>query len=77
MRIGLGIFLLVLGAIFTFALQVNIPGLGEYTLGLILMLAGVLTIVLSFVMGEQRRKRTTVVEDRRAPDTVVEERRTY
>jgi len=74
MRLGLGIFLLALGAIFTFALQVDIAGLGEYTLGLILMAAGALTIVLSLVVSKQRQRSTHVVEERR-PDTVVEERR--
>lgn len=71
-RVGGGITLIVVGAILTFALQVNIPGLGEYALGLILMLAGVLLLVLHYVTENQRRNAHTVVEER---GPVVEERR--
>lgn len=70
-KVGGGITLIVVGAILTFALNANIPGLGEYALGLILMLAGVLLLVLHFVTENQRRNARTVVED--AP--VVERRR--
>ena len=71
-RVGGGITLIVVGAILTFALRVNIPGLGEYALGLILMLAGVVLLVLHFVMDNQRRNARTVVEER---GPVAEERR--
>jgi len=64
MGIGLGILLLVLGAIFTFALQVDIPGLGDSTLGLILMGTGLLTLVLSFMKTRQRQNQRHVVESR-------------
>ncbi len=74
MGIGLGILLLVLGAIFTFALQVDIPGLGDSTLGLILMGTGLLTalflfgavgaLVLSFMKTHQRQNQRHVVESR-------------
>ena len=70
-KLGTGITWLVIGAILTFALHVNIPGLGEYALGIILMLAGVLLIGLWFVLDHQRRQASTVVEERRP----VEERR--
>ena len=78
MAIGLGVVLLVLGAIFTFALEVGIPGLGEDALGLILMAAGVLSIVLGFFQLHSRQHQHHVVEDRVAPargrTTVTEER---
>ena len=41
MGIGLGIVLIVLGAIFLFALNVNIPYFTDDALGWILILAGV------------------------------------
>ena len=71
-RTATGITLFVIGAILTFALRVNIPGLGEYALGIILMLAGALVLGLSYAMDRQRRRPRTVVEER---GPVVEERR--
>ena len=44
MYIGLGIVLIVIGAILAFALNIDIPGVGDDTLGYILMIAGVLAI---------------------------------
>jgi uncharacterized membrane protein len=69
-RTATGVTLLVIGAILTFALQVNIPGLGEYALGVILMLAGALILILGYVLDQQRRRPHTVVEER----PVVDER---
>lgn len=71
-KLGTGITLFVIGAILTFALHVNIPGLGENALGVILMLAGVLLVGLWFILGNQRRHGRTVVEER---GPVAEERR--
>ncbi|QIM22191.1 hypothetical protein G7075_15340 [Phycicoccus sp. HDW14] len=50
MYIGLGIVLIVIGAILSFALNVDIPGIDDDTLGFILMAAGVVAILLSFAM---------------------------
>ena len=64
MWIGLGIFLVVVGAILTFAVQVNIPGVSDDTLGWILMIAGLAAIILSFILQAQRqRTRHEVVRD--------------
>ncbi|HNV41911.1 MAG TPA: DUF6458 family protein [Ornithinibacter sp.] len=49
MYIGLGIVLFVLGAILAFALNIDIPGVSDDTLGYILMGAGVVAILLSFL----------------------------
>ncbi len=54
MYIGLGIVLIVLGAILAFALDVNIPGIEDDTLGFILMAAGALAIILSFAFSRRR-----------------------
>jgi UPF0716 family protein affecting phage T7 exclusion len=54
MYIGLGIVLIVIGAILAFALNIDIPGVGDDTLGYILMIAGVLAIVLSFLATRRR-----------------------
>lgn len=75
MSIGLGIFLVVVGAIFAFAVEVPVPGLDGNTFGWILILAGVLTLVLSMVMANTGRKHRTVVATEHADGTVTERER--
>lgn len=67
MGIGLGILLLVIGAILYWAVEVDIPGVSDDTLGIILMIVGALAIILSLVQTQQHTRRTTVVDDRREP----------
>ena len=55
MYIGLGIFLLVVGAILTFALHASVSGVDLALIGWILMAGGLLAIVLSLAMGRGRR----------------------
>jgi uncharacterized membrane protein affecting hemolysin expression len=57
MYIGLGIFLLVLGAILYFAVEATFAGIDIQTIGLILMIGGVLAILLSFIMQANRNRR--------------------
>lgn len=77
MSIGLGIVLIVIGAIFVFVLEVDVPGIEDNTLGWILILAGVLTVILSLVVANSGRKRRSVVVTEHADGTVTEsERRT-
>jgi hypothetical protein len=54
--LGAGIFLIVIGAIVSFVLQIDIPGLGDQALGFILMAAGLVAIALHFM---SLHKRTT------------------
>lgn len=63
MYIGLGIFLIVVGAILVFALNIDIPGVGDDTLGWILILAGALAIVLSLALSSRRRAGVTSVRE--------------
>ena len=49
MYIGLGIALLVIGAILYFAVTASIGGISISMIGLILMIGGVLAILLSFL----------------------------
>ncbi|MEO5610255.1 MAG: DUF6458 family protein [Ornithinibacter sp.] len=56
MYIGLGIFLLALGAILYFAVEASVAGIDINTVGMILMVAGVLAIILSFVMSASRNR---------------------
>jgi hypothetical protein len=64
MGIGIGIVLIVLGAIFLFALNVDIPFFTDNTLGLILIVAGVIAIVLALVLNAQRSRTRHVQENR-------------
>lgn len=54
MYIGLGIVLIVIGAVLSFVLQVDVPGIDDDMLGWILMAAGLLAIILSFAMRGRR-----------------------
>jgi uncharacterized membrane protein HdeD (DUF308 family) len=67
MGIGLGIFLIVLGAILLFALNVNIPYVSDDTLGVILLVAGILTLVIAVIMQAQRGRTKHVQENRYDP----------
>jgi hypothetical protein len=69
MGIGLGILLIVVGAILYWAVDADIPGVSDDTLGIILMVVGVLAIILALIQTQQlqRRRNTTVVDDRREP----------
>lgn len=65
MAIGLGIVLIVIGLVFVLdAITVDIPALDEPTFGWILLLVGVLGIVISLIVNQQRSRRTSVEERR-------------
>jgi hypothetical protein len=72
MSIGVSIFLLVVGAILTFAVKVTASGFNIHTVGIILMLAGGLGLLLSLLFWSSvspwRRRRTV---SRR--DTMIDE----
>lgn len=69
MGIGTSIFLIALGAILKFAVHTSISGLSLQTVGVILMIVGVLGLVLSFfwatTLRDRRRPREVVVDDPR------------
>ena len=66
MALGSGIFLVVVGAILAFAVDVSLSGLDLQVVGWICMAAGALAIVLSLVTNTQRANtsHTEVVERR-------------
>ena len=64
MGVGVGVVLLVVGAILYWAVEVDIPGVSDNTLGIILMVVGVIAIILALITNQQR-SRTKVVEERR------------
>jgi Zn-dependent protease with chaperone function len=74
MGIGFSIFLLAVGAILTFAVDVSTSGFNINTVGIILMVAGLLGLVFSALfwssLAPWSRRRTVAGADR-----VIEERR--
>jgi hypothetical protein len=70
--IGASIFLIVVGAIFAFALDVNLGWLDINVVGWVLMLAGVFGLFLTLYWMRGRR-RTTVVREA-APPPVYDDR---
>jgi len=64
MGIGSSLFLIAIGAILAFAVDANVSGLEISTVGIILMIVGVIGLLISFFFwGEWRsRNRTAVVE---------------
>ena len=65
MGIGTSIFLIAVGAILKFAVHTSVSGLSLQTVGVILMVVGVLGLVLSLLwMSQARRRGAVVVEDR-------------
>jgi predicted membrane channel-forming protein YqfA (hemolysin III family) len=73
--IGFSIFLFVVGAILTFAVDVTAEGFNINTVGIILMVAGVVGLLLSLLFWSSfspyRRRSTAAYPEER----VVEERR--
>jgi hypothetical protein len=61
MRLGTSIFLIALGAVLAFAVTFSVSGLDLSTVGVILMVVGVLGVVLEFALFRPRTLRSTSV----------------
>lgn len=66
MSIGFGIFLVAVGAILAFAVQVSVEWVALTTVGYILMVAGVVMVVIGAVL--MARKRSSVTTQRTQVD---------
>jgi Domain of unknown function (DUF6458) len=70
MTIAGAIFLIAVGAILRYATNVHVEGVSIDTVGLILMVAGVAGLVLSFfqeaIWSDRRRRREALLEEREA-----------
>jgi beta-lactamase regulating signal transducer with metallopeptidase domain len=66
MGIGTSLFLIAVGAILYFAVDADISGLEIQTIGIILMVVGVIGLLISLFMVSAARRGTdrTVVRDR-------------
>jgi len=75
MGLGVSIFLIAVGAILTWAVNASVSGLELDTIGVILMVVGILGLVLSMIFwsswggfgGAATRRRTTYVDDGPVP----------
>jgi hypothetical protein len=69
MGIGTSLFLIAVGAILYFAVDADVSGLEISTIGIILMVVGVLGLLISLFMVSSTRRGTerTVVRDREPP----------
>ena len=70
MGLGVSIFLIAVGAILVWAVNASVSGLEIDTIGVILMVVGILGLVLSMIFwsswggpGYWSRRRTTYVDD--------------
>jgi len=61
MGIGVGIFLIALGAILTFAVHATVAGLDLKVIGWVLMFAGLAGLIFFFYFWHRRRDVRTVV----------------
>jgi uncharacterized membrane protein HdeD (DUF308 family) len=65
MAIGLGVLLVLAGLVLLFnAVTLDVSHVDDHALGAVLLIVGILAIVLSLVVNQQRT-RHTVVEERR------------
>ena len=75
MGIGLGVFLLVAGAILAFGIKASLTDFDLTTIGFILMGGGVLVLILSlaiFMPRTRRARSTAVATDTSGRQSVVE-----
>jgi len=64
MGIGTSLFLVAIGAILYFAVNADVSGIEISTVGIILMVIGVLGLLISLFMLSSARRERTVVRDR-------------
>ncbi len=78
MSIGTGIVLFVIGAILTFALELDVPGVNMDLVGYILMGAGAIVFVIGLVLMMRKRQSVSTVHTSSDPASGqnVTERRT-
>jgi uncharacterized membrane protein HdeD (DUF308 family) len=68
MAVGLGIILIILGLVLVLdVVNFDLSGVNDTSLGWILLVAGVLAIVVSLIINQQRTRTRTVVEHREEP----------
>ena len=78
MGIGTSIFLIAVGAILKYAVTANVSGVNLDTVGVILMVVGIVGLLLSLlwmtIWADRRRDRAVVADRAVATEPVVRER---
>jgi len=81
MGIGVSIFLIAVGAIIAFAVEVEVSGVDLTVVGYILIAAGIIGLLLTMFLWAPRRRSSveqrSVYDDGAPGGRVVEERRRY
>ncbi|MGN6762536.1 MAG: DUF6458 family protein [Leifsonia sp.] len=72
MSLGAGIFLVVVGAILAFALNVQVSWIDLHLVGYILMVAGVIGVIVGIILITRRR--TSIATTRTAVDPATGDR---
>lgn len=67
MGIGVGIFFIAVGAVLAFAVEASVSGVDIQTVGVILMIVGVLGVIVDLIIFAPRRR--TVVDGGTAATT--------
>jgi len=67
MGIGVGIFFIAVGAVLAFAVEASVSGVDIQTVGVILMIVGVLGVIVDLIIFAPRRR--TVVDGGNATTT--------
>lgn len=65
MGVGVGVVLVVLGALMLWTLEVDVLGVQADTLGIVVMVLGFLVMVLALIMNARRTNSRRIVEARR------------
>jgi hypothetical protein len=74
MGIGTSIVLITVGAILKYAVTASVSGIELETVGVILMVAGIIGLVLSLLWMSTARRRGVLIDDRPRRDVVVDDR---
>jgi beta-lactamase regulating signal transducer with metallopeptidase domain len=75
MGIGVSVFLIAVGAVMTFAINVTTSGFNINTIGIILMVVGVLGLLIDLLLFAPRRRRVVTDNPGYATRRTVVERR--
>jgi hypothetical protein len=66
MTVGAAIFLIAVGAILRYAVTTTVAGIDIQTVGLILMIAGIIGLLIGlFILATEHRRDRPVADDRR------------
>jgi len=74
MGFGTSIALIAVGAVLKYAVTASVSGIELQTVGVILMIAGIIGLVLSLIWMATASRRGVLVDDRPRRDVVVDDR---